>query len=111
MVCEVAQVCRDRLQLLHKATYLELGYKHGYTGAMKTAISLPDDVFEAADELAQTLGVSRSQLYTRALANYLAQHRQSDVTERLNAVYSQIVAEVDPLLHQLQILSIATEEW
>ena len=41
---------------------------------MKTAISLPDDLFDSADELAQQLGVSRSELYARAVAEYLAKH-------------------------------------
>jgi predicted transcriptional regulator len=54
---------------------------------MKTAISVPDPVFEAAERLAQRLGKSRSQLYTEALETYLAQQRDAGVTERLNEIY------------------------
>ena len=79
---------------------------------MKTAISLPDDLFEAADELAERLGVSRSQLYARALSEYVAQRGESDVTERLNAVYGQAEARLDHVLEELQFHSLgATEEW
>ena len=54
---------------------------------MKTAISLPDDLFASADSLAQRLGMSRSALIAAALAEYIGKHRASKVTERLDAVY------------------------
>ena len=54
---------------------------------MKTAISIPDDVFASADQLAQRLGVSRSELYARAVAEFVAKHEHQTLTERLNAVY------------------------
>jgi metal-responsive CopG/Arc/MetJ family transcriptional regulator len=79
---------------------------------MKTAISLPDELFEAADELAGKLGVSRSQLYARALSEYVAQHCERDVTERLNAVYGETTSELDPVLSELQAHSITSGgEW
>jgi metal-responsive CopG/Arc/MetJ family transcriptional regulator len=79
---------------------------------MKTAISLPDELFEAADELAEKLGVSRSQLYARALSEYVAQHGESDVTERLNAVYGAAEARLDSVLQDLQFHSVDVgEEW
>ena len=55
---------------------------------MKTAISLPDDLFESADALAERLGLSRSELYATAVAEYLAKHRDEDVTGRLNDVFA-----------------------
>ena len=81
--------------------------------AMKTAISLPDELFEAADDLADKLGVSRSQLYARALSEYVAQHTQDDVTARLDAVYGETEAQLDPVLQHLQLHSLAStgEEW
>jgi metal-responsive CopG/Arc/MetJ family transcriptional regulator len=54
---------------------------------MKTAISLPDDLFAAVESLAQRLGISRSALIAAALAEYIGKHRASKVTERLDAVY------------------------
>ncbi len=54
---------------------------------MKTAISLPVPLFRSAERLANRLGLTRSELYCRALRDLLARHGQSAVTEQLNAVY------------------------
>ena len=52
---------------------------------MKTAISIPDPVFEAAEELARRLGKSRSQVYAEALRQYLERH--DHITRRLNEAF------------------------
>lgn len=57
---------------------------------MKTAISLPDELFAAAEALAARLGVSRSQLYATALARFVAEQDQASITARLNAVYTDV---------------------
>ena len=62
---------------------------------MKTAISLPDRLFKSGDALAKRLGVSRSELYARALGEYLAKNQADRVTERLNAVYSKEDSRLD----------------
>lgn len=54
---------------------------------MKTAISLPDDLFASADALASRLGVSRSELYATAVAEFLAKHTTSHVTAQLDRLY------------------------
>lgn len=59
----------------------------GYTTGMKTAISIPDDVFDQAERLAAELGTSRSQLYTRAVREYVARHSAVSVTASLDAAY------------------------
>jgi len=51
---------------------------------MKTAVSIPDELFREADHLAHRLGISRSELYVRAVAEYIGAHREQSVTERLN---------------------------
>jgi metal-responsive CopG/Arc/MetJ family transcriptional regulator len=78
---------------------------------MKTAISLPDEVFEAAEELAGELGVSRSQLYAQAVAAYVAEHRAETVTERLNELSGVVAARRDPALEALQASSVAEDPW
>jgi metal-responsive CopG/Arc/MetJ family transcriptional regulator len=78
---------------------------------MKTAISLPDDLFESADALAQRLGMSRSQLYATAVAEYLAKHRGEDITARLNDVYADEPSGVDPGLRSAQARSVNPSEW
>lgn len=62
----------------------------GYTHGMKTAISLPDDVFHAAERHAKRQGKSRSQLYSDALAEYLTRHAPDEVTEAMNGVLDRL---------------------
>ena len=82
-----------------------------YTHGMKTAISLPDDLFQAADSLAARLGLSRSELYARAVAEYVAKHRQEDVTAQLNAVFADEPSGIDPSLRSAQARSVDSGEW
>ncbi len=77
---------------------------------MKTAISLPDDLFDSADALAEQLGVSRSELYATAVAEYLAKHANQDVTARLNDVYGDQSEGLDPALRSAQSRSVA-DRW
>jgi len=78
---------------------------------MKTAISLSDRLFSAADTLALKLGVSRSQLYATALAEYVAKHQASKVTERLNEVYGSQPGVVEADLRRAQRRAVARTEW
>lgn len=55
---------------------------------MKTAISLPDKLFQEADEFANRAGLSRSELYATAVAEYLARRNDAVITARLDAVYA-----------------------
>ena len=79
---------------------------------MKTNISIPDEVFEAAERMAQTLGLSRSQLYARAVSEFVARQRASDVTARLDGVYgeNETASRLDPTLTAIQSLSLAPED-
>jgi metal-responsive CopG/Arc/MetJ family transcriptional regulator len=78
---------------------------------MKTAISLPDELFEAADALAKKLGLTRSRLVAEALAEYVAKHRTSRLTERLDAVYATKGAEVPEPLRRAQRKVLKKSEW
>jgi metal-responsive CopG/Arc/MetJ family transcriptional regulator len=78
---------------------------------MKTAISLPDKLFESTDALARRLGLSRSQLVATALAEFVAKHRGRDVTRRLDAVYAQEPSGLDPATARLQARSLRSEPW
>lgn len=62
---------------------------------MKTAISIPDDVFVEADRLARKLNQSRSQLYSRAVREYVARHSSDDITGTLDALYAKEDADSD----------------
>ena len=58
----------------------------GYTSGMKTAISIPDDLFDDAEKLARALKKSRSRLYRDAVREYVARHSADQVTEALDRV-------------------------
>ena len=57
---------------------------------MKTAVSIPDDVFAEAERLARTTGASRSRLFSNALREYVARHAPDHVTEAMNRVCAEI---------------------
>ena len=78
---------------------------------MKTAISLPDDLFRSGDALAKRLGLSRSELYAQALAEYIAKHRADKITQRLNAVYATEDSELDPAIAAAQLNALPRERW
>jgi len=62
----------------------------GYTRGMKTAISIPDDVFADAEQLARELKKSRSRLYGDAVREYVARHSVESVTEALDRVCDEV---------------------
>lgn len=78
---------------------------------MKTAISIPNNVFEQAESLARKLKVSRSELYTEAVKVYLKENHVEDVTAKLNEVYENAASNLDSDLLKAQGASLPKEEW
>jgi hypothetical protein len=80
---------------------------------MKTAVSIPDPVFRSAEKLAARLGVSRSELYAKALAAMVERHSEEIVTSRLNDIYGPGGEEssLDPDVAGLQNRSLSQERW
>ena len=79
---------------------------------MKTAISLPDPLFKSAEALARRLGVSRSQLFANAVAEFIAQHDRAQLTERLNAAYADAANDSPDLgLAAIQTRSLPRDLW
>lgn len=74
---------------------------------MKTAVSIRDEVFNAAEHTASVLGISRSQLYTQAVEEFVLRHSREHVTERLDAVHESAdsSSRLDSKLEHLQFLS------
>jgi hypothetical protein len=62
----------------------------GYTCGMKTAVSVPDDVFQKAERLARNAGRSRSEVYSTALREYVARHAPDEVTDAVNKVIGEL---------------------
>ena len=78
---------------------------------MKTAVSMPDDLFHKAEAVAKNLQVSRSEFYARAISEFLKAQQGSAITERLNEVYLHSPAKIDPGLHRAQLKSIKRNAW
>ena len=76
---------------------------------MKTAVSIPDELFTAADRLAAGLRMSRSELSATALRAYIAKQQHDDITEQLNAIYDTEASTLDPELALLQAHAISRE--
>lgn len=67
----------------------------GYPPGMKTAVSIPDEIFEEAERLAERLRTSRSQLYSQALREYVRRHAPGHVTESINRVIEDVGTDED----------------
>jgi metal-responsive CopG/Arc/MetJ family transcriptional regulator len=78
---------------------------------MKTAVSLPDHVFEAAERQARRAKKSRSQLYAEALSEYLARHAPDEVTEAMNRVVDQVGETPDRFASEAARRILERTEW
>lgn len=79
---------------------------------MKTAVSLPGDLFRDAERYAKRVRKSRSQLYAEALAEYLARHAPDEVTESMNRVIDQLEGpDSDPFLPAATRRVFERTEW
>ena len=77
---------------------------------MKAAVSIPDPVFKAADELAHRMGVSRSRLYSVALQRFVQEHDDDAITAKLDEVYSTEESALDPVLQSIQTRSVKKKD-
>jgi predicted transcriptional regulator len=105
-------VSEQYLRIAHRQPIFAGWYNPGYTGVMKTAVSIPDELFESAEGLARRLGMTRSELYAKALRDYLREHRGDGITERLDEVYgAEEEGGLDPVVARLQGRSLPEDEW
>lgn len=77
---------------------------------MKTAISLPDPLFAEAERVADRLGMSRSELYARAIARFVREHSGEAITEAINRALKSAPRELDPVLARMQSQSLGADE-
>jgi metal-responsive CopG/Arc/MetJ family transcriptional regulator len=78
---------------------------------MKTAVSVPDDVFQSAERLARRERRSRSEVYSAALREYVARHSPEEVTEALDQVVADTTAAVDPFINAAGVRALERVEW
>lgn len=78
---------------------------------MKTAVSIPDDVFEEAERLARRTRKSRSQLFSDALREYVARHTAGEVTEAMNRACAELGDPKDPFIAAATRRVLERSEW
>ena len=78
---------------------------------MKTTISIPDEIYHTADQLAKRFGMSRSELYSRAVSDYINAHKYEGVTKALNRIYAKEKSEIDPVINVMQLSSLPKDSW
>lgn len=77
---------------------------------VKTAISLPDALFERAERVAARLELSRSELYARALASYLREHEGEEITRSIDRCLEAAAVRPDVALRRLGTASLGPDE-
>jgi len=82
-----------------------------HTFSMKTAISLPKDVFEKAERLAIRAGKSRSQIYSEALREYVARHSPDEITEALDRIIEENGQPEERFVTVASKKTLALVEW
>jgi hypothetical protein len=78
---------------------------------MKTAISIPDEIFAEAERLARRLKKSRSELYSRALREYVARHGADHITETLDRIFDESPPEKDDLARAAAARTLRRSRW
>lgn len=78
---------------------------------MKTAVSIPDELFSRAEEVARSTGKSRSQLYQEALSEYLLRRDPEAVTQAMDEVLAGVDPHVDPWLTEAGRQTLERSEW
>ncbi len=78
---------------------------------MKAAVSIPNDVFEQGERLARRLHTSRSQLYARALSDFVVQHDEDQVTLTMNRVLDEIEPDSDEFTREAARRALRRVEW
>lgn len=86
-------------------------YNFGYTANMKTAISIPDTIFQQAEKTARQLKITRSELYAKAVVAFVEQHHTQGVTEKLNEIYAAENSKLEPGFTLAQTAMLNAEDW
>ena len=78
---------------------------------MKTAVSIPEEVFEKAEHLARHAKKSRSQLFSDALTEYVARHAPEEVTDALDRVCDELRNQKDKFVSSATRRVLERSEW
>ena len=76
-----------------------------------TAVVLPIPLFEEGEKLASHFGISRSELYSRAISSYISEYQKERTIGELNRIYGEEGKELDSEIIELQRQSLSKEKW
>jgi predicted transcriptional regulator len=99
----------SQITKIHDA--LARNWSCGYTLGMKTAISIPNDLFDGAERLARRTRRSRSRLFTDALREYLARHAPDKVTESMDQAIMEVGEGKDEFVSSVARRRLERTEW
>ena len=92
-------------------TCLHCDHQSGYTHGMKTAVSIPDDIFRGAERLARKTKRSRSRLFSDALKEYLARHTPDSVTVAMDRTWAELDEAKDEFVSSAARRVLEQSEW
>lgn len=78
---------------------------------MKTAISVPNEIFELSEKLAKKLKVSRSKIFSMGVEKLAEEYNEEEIIKNINRVCEKVDTSVDPALFKMAMLSLPKDEW
>ncbi len=78
---------------------------------MKTAISVPNEVFELSERLAKKFKVSRSKIFAMGVKKLGEEHDEEEIIANINKVCEKVDTSIDPILFKMAMLSLPKDEW
>ncbi len=77
--------------------------------AVETAVAIPSDIFQQAEDLAKTLGLTRNEAYAEALEEWMKHKRDAENHRQWKKFYDEVDSSLDPVLMQMQMMSLEPE--
>jgi hypothetical protein len=100
----------ERKHISH-TDWIDSASSRGHTFGMKVAVSIPDEVFAETEHLAKQLRASRSEIYSRALSEFVRRHAPDRVTELMNEVVKAVGEKPDSFTKRAARRVMRRVEW
>lgn len=78
---------------------------------MKTAISVPQDVFQLSEKLAKKFKISRSAVFAMGIRKLAEEHDEEALIAQINKVCDEADTSLDPAIRQYQNRMLQREKW
>ena len=111
MAASIEEITKEIFELPRHIKPVDSTSVRGNTTGMKVAVSIPDAVFAEAEDLAKRLGTSRSEIYSRALSEFLGRHAPDRVTELMNQAIATVGKRSDAFVERAARHALRRVEW